>query len=251
MLRMMAPRYPRPSYAGACESNSGPCSAADRRRYRPIAIRRTRAGASRHHRLGRCAGRAPGRSVSASRREPDHHQCPSDQPRRDARSQRVGRRLLLCACRGSRDRRSPDRGVGEDANAEAFRLELHPRYPGALPYELWRCWRAFAQHRTARPLFPLNRRCENRSAHRSSLFGRNAQKAVIPPGPVVLAMRPPRLVRIGCVASRRSRTTPLPRLVLAHEPRVADHVGARIAAIFRVSLMARPSITFAAVSTPN
>jgi CheY-like chemotaxis protein len=46
MLRMMAPRYPRPSYAGACESNSGPCSAADRRRYRPIAIRRTRPGAA-------------------------------------------------------------------------------------------------------------------------------------------------------------------------------------------------------------
>jgi hypothetical protein len=53
----------------------------------------------------------------------------------------------------------------------------------------------------------------------------SAQKAVIPPEPVVLAMRPPRLVRIGCVASRRSSTTRRPRLVLTHEPRVADHAG--------------------------
>ena len=55
-------------------------------------------------------------NLPASRRETDHHQCPSDQPRRDARSQRLGRRqrFLLRARRGSRDRRSTHRGVGED-----------------------------------------------------------------------------------------------------------------------------------------
>ena len=42
----------------------------DRRRYRPTAIRRTWAGAGRHHRLGRCAHSAIDRGVPASRREP-------------------------------------------------------------------------------------------------------------------------------------------------------------------------------------
>ena len=60
--------------------------AADRRRHRPAALGRTRAGAGRHHRLRRGARGAADRGVPAGRREPDHHQRPSHQPGRDARS---------------------------------------------------------------------------------------------------------------------------------------------------------------------
>ena len=42
---------------------------------------------ARHHRLGRRARRSTNRGVSTSRRKPDHHQRPSHQPGRDARSQ--------------------------------------------------------------------------------------------------------------------------------------------------------------------
>ena len=41
--------------AGADEGDARQRGAADRRRYRPTALRRTWAGAGRHHRLGRCA----------------------------------------------------------------------------------------------------------------------------------------------------------------------------------------------------
>ena len=112
--------------AGARESDARQRGAADRRRHRPTALRRTWAGAGRHHRLGRCARGAPDRGVPASRREPDHHQRPSHQSGRDARSQRACRRqrLLLRAGRGSRDRRSTHLGVGQDPHPQALRLEL-------------------------------------------------------------------------------------------------------------------------------
>src|SRR5271165_4829476 len=48
------------------------------------------------------------------------------------------------------------------------------------------------------------------------------------PSPVVLTMRPLKLATIGRATSRCSRTArtvPISYLVLAHEPRIADHVG--------------------------
>ena len=133
--------------------------AADRRRYRPVALRRTWAGAGRHHRLGRCARSAIDRGVPASRREPDHHQRPSHQSGRDARSQRACRRerLLLRSGRRSRDRRSTHLGIGEDPHPQTLRLEPDPRHPGALSDEPRRRWRAFAQHRTAGGVEPRRR----------------------------------------------------------------------------------------------
>ena len=126
---------------------AGQGGAADRRRYRPTALRRTRAGAGRHHRLGRCARSAIDRGVPASRRKPDHHQRPSHQSGLDARSHCSSRRqrLLLCARRRSRDRHSAHLGTGEDPHPQTLRLEPDPRHPGALSdeprrrgRELWR-----------------------------------------------------------------------------------------------------------------
>src|ERR1700684_539838 len=133
--------------------------AADRRRHRPAAIRRTWPGAGRHHRLLRCTCGTPDRGVPASRREPDHHQRPSHQSGRNARPQHACRRqrLLLPACRGSRARRSTHRGVGQDSHPKAFRLELHPRDPSSLSDESRRRWRAFAQHRIAGGVEPRRR----------------------------------------------------------------------------------------------
>jgi len=60
--------------------------------------------------------------------------------------------LLLCAPTGRAAKR-----MTEATGVEAFRLELHPRYPGALPDESRRCWRAFAQHRIAGGIEPRGR----------------------------------------------------------------------------------------------
>jgi hypothetical protein len=51
--------------------------------------------------------------------------------------------------RGSRDRGSAYRGVGEDSHPQTLRIEPDPRHPGALPDEPRRRWFALAQHRIA------------------------------------------------------------------------------------------------------
>jgi exodeoxyribonuclease V alpha subunit len=91
------------------------------------------------------------RGVPASRREPHHHQRPSHQSGRNARSQYACRRqrLLLRSGRRSRDRRSTHLGIGEDPHPQTLRLKPDPRHPGALSDESRRRRRAFAQHRIA------------------------------------------------------------------------------------------------------
>ena len=82
----------RPAHAGAAEGGARPGGARHRRRHRPAAVGRPRAGSRGRHRVGNRAGRAPHGSLPSGGREPDHRQRPPDQPGADAGSGAAYRR---------------------------------------------------------------------------------------------------------------------------------------------------------------
>ena len=106
----------RAADAGADEGDAGRRGAADRRRHRPAPLGRPRAGARRHHRLGRDPRGAADRGLSAGGGKPHHPQRPPHQPGPDAgaRAARRRQRFLFRAGGGARDGGREDRRTGED-----------------------------------------------------------------------------------------------------------------------------------------
>jgi hypothetical protein len=94
MLRMMAPRYPRhrmQALVKAIPDHAALLIVADIDQLPSVGPGQV----LRHHRLWRCTCGTPDRGVPASRREPDHHQCPSHRFPRTATV--VFARAICCA----------------------------------------------------------------------------------------------------------------------------------------------------------
>ena len=112
------------AHAVAAEGRPGPRGPADRRRHRPAAVGRPRAGARRHHRLRRRADGPADRGLPAGGAEPDHHQRPPDQPGPDAGSRRSPRARPTSTSSRPQipSRPCPHRRAGAIADPQALRL---------------------------------------------------------------------------------------------------------------------------------